>query len=138
MDDPTIQLTASAERLAAAAEALTTALARLDEQQHALTTKIDRIVAAIDDRSNDDETRQLRARLDELERDNAELKAQAARAVRKTLPPLVSALLAKSGMAESDTSARLDPALLDKSLSSLSLEQRIAVKAEMARAGMIE
>ncbi len=137
MDEPT-QLATTAERLAVAAEALTAALLRFDEQQQALTTKIDRIVAAIDDRSSDDETRRLRERLVELERDNAELKAQAGRALRKTLPPLVSALLAKNGLAESDTPARLDPALLDTSLSSLSLEQRIAVKAEMARAGMIE
>ena len=151
MDEPTQQLTTSAERLAAAAEALTAALTRLDEQQQALNAKIDRIVAAIneDERPRDDEARQLRERLAELERDNAELKAQAARAldpsapgapknVRKTLPPLVSALLAKNGMDTADATARLDSALLDKTLSSLSLEQRIAVKAEMARAGMIE
>jgi hypothetical protein len=42
-------------------------------------------------------------------------------------------LLAKSG-AEGE---RLEPAALDKTLQSLSVEQRIAVKAEMARAGMI-
>jgi hypothetical protein len=32
----------------------------------------------------------------------------------------------------------MDPAALDKTLQTLSVEQRIAVKAEMARAGMIE
>ncbi len=139
MDDPTTQFTASAERLAVAAEALTAALARLDDQQQALTTKIDRIVAAIseDERpAADPDPQSLRDRIAELERANAELKAQAGRALRKTLPPLVSALLAKNGLAEGDT--HLDPALLDQTLSSLSLEQRIAVKAEMARAGIIE
>jgi len=33
---------------------------------------------------------------------------------------------------------RLDPAVLNKTLAALSVEQRIAVKAELARAGMIE
>jgi hypothetical protein len=51
------------------------------------------------------------------------------------LSPLVSALLSKSN---ADAGDRIDPAALDKSLQSLSVEQRIAVKAEMARAGMIE
>ena len=142
MDEHLTQLTASAERLASAADALSQALARLDEQQQALNSKVERIVAAIDERSTtDEEARQLRERLAELERSNAELKAQAERAVssaaaRKTLPPLVSSLLAKTGVDE--LPAGLDPALLDKTLGSLSLEQRIAVKAEMARAGMID
>jgi hypothetical protein len=33
---------------------------------------------------------------------------------------------------------KLDPATLSKTLQGLSVEQRIAVKAEMARAGMID
>jgi hypothetical protein len=62
------------------------------------------------------------------------LKAQAARLTRKTLSPFVSALLAKSG-AEGE---RMESSAIDKTLQALSVEQRIAVKAEMARAGMIE
>ena len=57
--------------------------------------------------------------------------------VRKTLSPAMSALLAKSGIADLEP-GHIDAAALDKTLSSLSVEQRIAVKAEMARAGMIE
>ena len=143
MDEATTQLTASAERLAAAAEALSQALARLDEQQQALNAKVERIVAAIDERPPDEELRQLRERLVELERSNTELKAQAARAehttaTRKTLPPLVATLLAKNGLEHAGEGAPIEAALLDKTLASLSLEQRIAVKAEMARAGLIE
>ncbi len=140
MDDHLTQLNASAERLASAAEALSSALARLDEQQQTLNAKVERIVAAIDeDEHSDAELQQLRDRVAELERANAELKAQAAhtdtqRATRKTLPPLVSTLLAKNGIADA---AAIDSELLDKTLASLSLEQRIAVKAEMARAGLI-
>ena len=55
--------------------------------------------------------------------------------MRKTLPPMVSAILAKSGDMDGE---KIDRSVLDKSMQSLSVEQRIAVKAELARAGMIE
>ena len=134
------QLMATAERLASAAESLDRVLGRLDAQQDALNVKVDRIVAAVDDRSyepvDDEATRQLQERVAELEKSNTDLKAQAARMVRKTLPPMVSAILAKSG---TDTAGeKIEKGVLDKTLQSLSVEQRIAVKAELARAGMIE
>ena len=133
------QLMATAERLANAAESLDRVLGRLDAQQEALNAKVDRIVAAVDERGSDhlqgDGTRQLQERVAELEKSNSDLKAQAARMARKTLPPMVSAILAKSG----DTvGEKIDKGVLDKTLQSLSVEQRIAVKAELARAGMIE
>ena len=135
------QFTESLERLSAAAQALEGALARFDSQQEALTAKVERIVAAIDERlpenkqtaSNDENSfGDLKERVTELERANADLKAQAARLGRKTLSPLVSGLLAKHG-AEDD----VQPAALDKALAGLPPDQRIAVKAEMARAGLI-
>jgi Skp family chaperone for outer membrane proteins len=143
MDELSEQLTAATTRLAAAAEALENAISRFDAQHQELNAKVDRIVAAIDDsiavRIDDapgepaTEARELKTRVAELERANQELKAQAARAARKTLPPLVSALLSKEAAGDA-----LDSAALDKALNSLSLEQRIAVKAEMARAGLLE
>jgi hypothetical protein len=143
MDELNSQLTTAATRLAAAVEALENAISNFDAQRQELNAKVDRIVAAIDDtiavRIEPDapvdpaEATELRSRVAELERSNAELKAQAARAARKTLPPLVSTLLTKNGDDDS-----LDSAALDKALNSLSVEQRIAVKAEMARAGMLE
>jgi len=133
----TEQLAATAERLATAAEALDRVLGRLDAQQEALNAKVDRIVAAVEEQrgGGDQGDPQLRERVAELERNNAELKAQAARMARKTLPPLVTALLAKGG---SEVGDRIEASVLDKTLQALSVEQRIAVKAEMARAGMIE
>jgi predicted RNase H-like nuclease (RuvC/YqgF family) len=133
-------LTTTAERLATAAEALDRVLGRLDSQQEALNAKVDRIVAAVEERpatTTPDATdaNDLQRRIAELEKANADLKSQAARLTRKTLSPLASALLAKSSITDD---ARVDSALLDKTLQSLSVEQRIAVKAEMARAGMIE
>jgi hypothetical protein len=133
------QLMATAERLANAAESLDRVLGRLDAQQESLNVKVDRIVAAVDEPgsrpAHGDGSRQLQDRVAELEKSNADLKAQAARAVRKTLPPMVSALLAKS---DESGNEKIDKGVLDKTLAALSVEQRIAVKAELARAGMIE
>jgi predicted RNase H-like nuclease (RuvC/YqgF family) len=137
----THQLMATAERLASAAETLDRVLGKLDAQQEALNTKVDRIVAAVEDREIEAADRgnarpgKLEERVAELEKANNDLKAQAARMARKTLSPLVTALLSKSSTEPGD---KLDPATLDQTMRALSVEQRIAVKAEMARAGMIE
>ncbi len=138
----TEQLAATAGRLANAAETLDRVLERLDAQQEALNAKVDRIVAAVEDRgtTHDEiesrsEATQLEKRVAELEKTNTELKAQAVRMGRKTLSPLVSGLLGKNFPEAGD---KLDSAALSKTLQSLSVEQRIAVKAEMARAGMID
>ena len=142
MNEETLQqLMATAERLANAAESLDRVLGRLDAQQDALNAKVDRIVAAVDEHASyepehNEATRQLQERVAELEKSNTDLKAQAARMARKTLPPMVSAILAKGG---ADSGAeKIEKGVLDKTLQSLSVEQRIAVKAELARAGMIE
>jgi uncharacterized protein YhaN len=139
------QLTNAATRLAAATEALETALARIDAQHQELNSKVERIVAAIDEAvappfrpvlpqgGEVPEVTELQTRVAELERANADLKAQAARVGRKTLSPLVTAILAKNEVGDG-----ADSAVLDRALASLSVEQRMAVKAEMARAGLIE
>jgi len=124
----TNQVVETVERLALAAQALEKALARLESEQEQMVT---RIVAAIDERYGE-----LRERLDKAERENREIRAQSAFAARKTLSPLVGGLLAKQGVGESEVS--LEASALEKALASLSTEQRIAVKSEMARAGMIE
>ena len=134
------QLAAAAERLAGVAETMDRVLGKLEAQQDALNAKVDRIVAAVDENQLPVEgrsqgSRELEQRVADLEKANSDLKAQAARLTRKTLSPFVSALLSKYG---SESDEKLDPAALDKTLQTLSVEQRIAVKAEMARAGMIE
>jgi hypothetical protein len=133
---------ASAERLTAAAESLDAVMTRviqhLEAQQTELGAKVDRIVAAIDEGATASR-QQLEFRIGELERANCELKAQSVqlteRAARKTLPPLMTTLLVKNGVEPQD---KIDAAALEKTLGALSVEQRIAVKAEMARAGLIE
>jgi len=141
------QMMAAAERLAAATEALDRVLGKLDAQQEMLNAKVDRIVAAVEEniaqgaeRKADEQrhveagTADLRARVAELEKSNTDLKAQAARLARKTISPVVAALIGKNEI----EGERLDPAVLNKTLSALSVEQRVAVKSELARAGMIE
>ncbi len=140
-EEMTQQLAATAERLAAAAETLDRVLGKLDAQQEALNAKVDRIVAAVEEglaereETEAEAPNKLQERFAELEKANQELKAQAARIARKTLPPMITALLAKDG---NEGAEKLDAGALDKTLHGLSVEQRIAVKAEMARAGMIE
>jgi predicted RNase H-like nuclease (RuvC/YqgF family) len=136
------QMTAAAERLAAATETLDRVLGKLDAQQEMLNAKVDRIVAAVEESVTQNNQRHdtaetgtgLQHRVAELEKSNADLKAQASRMTRKTLSPVVSALIGKNDI----EGERLDPGMLNKTLASLSVEQRIAVKAELARAGMIE
>src|SRR5260370_25894979 len=129
----------TAERVANAAEALDRVLGRLDAQQEELSTKVDRIAAGVQEPSYEmsargEGARHLQERVAELEKSNADLKAQAARMARKTLPPLVSAILAKS--CDESGSDKLDKGVLDKTLQSLSVEHRIAVKSELAPAGI--
>ena len=135
----TQQFLETSSRLAAAAESLEQALTRLDSGRDSLSTKVERIIAAVEDHgSGDQRIAQLESRIAELERNNSDLKAQASRAAssgRKTLPPLVTAILAKHGL---ESSERVDLATLDKTLAPLSVEQRMAVKAQMARAGIID
>lgn len=136
------QMMAAAERLAAATETLDRVLGKLDAQQEMLNAKVDRIVAAVEESVSQTTKRQetveaggdVQERVAQLEKSNSDLKAQASRLARKTLSPVVSALIAKNEI----EGERMDPALLNKALGALSVEQRIAVKAELARAGMIE
>jgi hypothetical protein len=125
------------ERLAQATQALANALSSLDGQFAALHAKIDRIVAAVDDgelRAAAEPEPTLQSKVAELEKANLELKAQSATARRKTLSPVVTALLAKEGV---DGDALIETPIVEKALAGLSVEQRIAVKAELARAGIL-
>jgi hypothetical protein len=83
---------------------------------------------------------ELERKLEAAERQIAELRAQAtppgerAAAARKTLPAATTQLLAKQGLPMLDT---VEAGALDAALTGLSLEQRIAVKAQLLRAGLL-
>ncbi len=131
-DTPTL-----ADRLAQATQSLADALSNLNGQFASIHAKIDRIIAAVDDgelQASAGAGTSLHNKVAELEKANEELKAQSATARRKTLSPMVTALLAKEGV-EGD--ALIESPVIEKALTGLSVEQRIAVKAELARAGIL-
>ena len=133
----TTDLAALAGQMAQATQSLADALHNLDAQFASVHAKIDRIVAAVDDgdlQAGAHNGHELQDKVAELEKTNQDLKAQAATARRKTLSPMVSALLAKEGV-EGD--ALIEAPIMEKALAGLSVEQRIAVKAELARAGIL-
>ena len=128
---------ALAGQMAQATQSLADALGNLDGQFAALHAKVDRIIAAVDDgelQASAQAEPALRNKLTELEKTNQELKAQSAAARRKTLSPTVSALLAKGGV---EGEVAIEAPIVEKALAGLSIEQRIAVKAELARAGIL-
>jgi hypothetical protein len=131
-DTPTL-----ADRLAQATQALADALSNFNGQFASIHAKIDRIIAAVDDgelQASAQTSTALHNKVAELEKANHDLKAQSAAARRKTLSPIVTALLAKEGV-EGD--ALIETPVVEKALAGLSIEQRIAVKAELARAGIL-
>ena len=116
-------------RLDAAADLLERALTALQERQG----EVERISATVEQSKRELE---LADKLAAAEREIAELKASAVREpmpLRKTMPPSTSEMLAKHGIADGPVDVRT----LDAALSGLSLEQRIAVKTQLLRAGAI-
>jgi hypothetical protein len=138
-----------AARLGSAAQALERVIGKLEAQYEALNQKIDRIIATVEKPAAEESgesgvaasaaaggaanvTAGAQAeQVAKLERENRDLRQ---RVGRRTLVPVVSALLAKSGV---DEGVQVESGTLDKALGALTVEQRIAVKAELARAGMI-
>jgi hypothetical protein len=125
------------DRLNAAAAMLEQGLERMDARYSEMTGNVQQIVATVDGQEHT-----LERRLHEVELQLAELRAQAGRGVsqstvvagRKTLPSSTAALLAKQGISASDS---VDSGALDAALKGLSIEQRIAVKSQLLRAGLI-
>lgn len=130
-------LNASMEKLNAAASLLERMVAVL-EQQHAVATgEVQKIVAEVDGGVVYSERElELERRLAHAEQQIAELRAQESRAasMRKTLPATTTQLLAKQGITSLDS---IEAGALDAALTGLSLEQRIAVKSQLLRAGVL-
>jgi chromosome segregation ATPase len=124
-------------------ERLQTATAQLEKALHwleervistaALSGDVDRISATVEQTRRELE---LTEKLAAAEKELADLKASAATVanpLRRTLPASTSEMLAKHGIADGPVDIRA----LDAALSGLSLEQRIAVKTQLLRAGAI-
>ena len=117
------------ERLGAATELLERALTALQDRQG----EVERISATVEQSKRELE---LADKLALAEREIEELKASAIREpvpLRRTVPSSTSEMLAKHGIGDGPVDVRT----LDAALSGLSLEQRIAVKTPLLRAGAI-
>ena len=131
------ELGITVDRLAAAAGLLEQAVERLAQRQSAFDenaeASIGRIVATVEARRE----AELEEKLALAELKIAELQARGVATIpgagRKTLPATTASLFAKQGI----TVDSMDAGALDAALVSLSLEQRIAVKAQLMRAGLL-
>jgi uncharacterized protein involved in exopolysaccharide biosynthesis len=123
-----------AERLEAATVQLERAMSWLEERSAALSGEVEKISATVEQGRREAE---LAEKLAAVEQELAELKAASAASVlnplRRTIPSSTSEMLAKHGIGEGPVDVRT----LDAALAGLSLEQRIAVKSQLLRAGAI-
>jgi hypothetical protein len=123
-----------AVRLEAATTLLERTLSWLEERQGALSGEVERISATVEQSRREAE---LAEKLAAVERELVDVKATSAPAalnpLRRTVPASTSEMLAKHGIGDGPVDVRT----LDAALAGLSLEQRIAVKSQLLRAGSI-
>jgi ATP-dependent Lon protease len=122
------------ERLEAATAMLEKTVSWLEERQGTLSGEVERISATVEQSRRELE---LGEKLAAVERELAEVKAGSTQNVltplRRTIPAATAEMLAKHGIGDGPVDVRT----LDAALSGLSLEQRIAVKTQLLRAGAI-
>jgi pantothenate kinase len=136
MEEITVsELQATMERLLDATTTLEKTMMRVAEQQIALAAEADsqvgRIVATVETQRETELERELgeaKARITELIAASANPQAG-----RKTLAASTASMLAKQGVAVES----IEAGALDGALTSLSVEQRIAVKSELLRSGFL-
>ena len=128
-------------RMEAAASLFERTVAMLEERESARSGEVQKIVAAVETSRENELLRKLEA----AEQQIAELQAQIGTQIvtpveapvpsaRKTVPAATAQFLAKQGIS---TLESVEAGALDAALTGLSLEQRIAVKAQLLRAGVV-
>jgi cell division septum initiation protein DivIVA len=134
-DNKVIDLVETTERLEAVAAALEVAAERIAAQQIAMAAEAQEVVGRITATVESAREAELERRLAEAEARVAQLMAasESQSAGRKTLPVGMATMLAKSGVHVDS----IEAGAIDGALASLSIEQRIAVKAELMRAGLL-
>ncbi|MGD0366934.1 MAG: hypothetical protein ABSA94_05730 [Acidobacteriaceae bacterium] len=145
MESPTgenmVALTEGMERMESRFEAAAALFERaatlLEERESSMSGEVRKIVAAVETSRE----AELQKKLDAAEQQIAELRAQIetqpemhAKSARKTVPASTAQFLAKQGLS---TLESVEAGALDAALNGLSLEQRIAVKAQLLRAGVV-
>ena len=123
-----------AAQLSSAAEALERVIGKLEAQYESLNQKIDRIIATVEKQSAVEKPEEKTAASKPADRKQKTVAAEGERVgiERRTLAPLVGRLLAKGGEVMG-----MDSGTLEKALRGLTIEQRMAVKSELARAGWL-
>jgi hypothetical protein len=118
------------ERLMTAMAQLESALNLFEEKRAA--GQLERISATVEATRREEE---LAEKLAAAEQELSALRASSSlpHSLRKTMPSATSEMLAKHGIGEGPVDVRT----LDAALAGLSLEQRIAVKSQLLRAGAI-
>ena len=121
------------DRLLSATNLLERMLTFLEERQG----EVDKISATVEVDAVTTRESELAEKLAAAEREIAELKAAAGaptqNLLRRTVPASTTEMLAKHGIGDGPVDIRT----LDAALAGLSLEQRIAVKTQLLRAGAI-
>lgn len=130
-------LTSTLDRLASATGLLEQTVHRLEEQHAAISGEVQKIVATVEETAGAERMGELEQRLREIGAQIAELRGQSAAPKepgRRTVSAATASLLAKQGISNLDS---LEAGSLDAALSSLNVEQRIAVKSQLLRAGLL-
>jgi vacuolar-type H+-ATPase subunit D/Vma8 len=124
-------------RIEAAASLFERAASLLEERESAVSGEVRKIVAAVETARE----AELQKKLETAEQQIAELRAQIEAqpvvqkpSVRQTVPASTAQFLAKQGLSSLES---LEAGALDAALTGLSLEQRLAVKAQLFRAGVV-
>lgn len=126
-------------RLDAAASLFERTMALLEERESSMSGEVQKIVAAVETKQDNGREAELEQKLKAAEQQIADLRAQMeaqgeTKTQRKTVPTSTAQFLAKQGITSLD---RVEAGALDAALTGLSLEQRIAVKAQLLRAGVV-
>ena len=139
-----VALTESMERMEARLEAAAAlferAAALIEQHESERTGEVRKIVAAVETSREIELQKKLEAAerlIGELQAQieaQIEAKAETPKSVRRTVPTSTVQFLAKQGIASLES---VEAGALDAALNGLSLEQRIAVKAQLLRAGVV-
>lgn len=129
-------------RLEAAASLFERTIAVLEERHSTMTGEVQKIVAAVEHNQPTSRESELEQKLEAAEQQIAALQAQMegqrsaaeTKPARRTVPAATAQFLTKQGISTLDS---VEAGALDAALTGLSLEQRIAVKAQLLRAGVL-
>ena len=136
-----VALTESMERMEvrfeAAAALLERTAAQMEERESERSGEVRKIVAAVETSREVELQKKLEAAEQQISDLRAQMDARSEaqpKSARRTVPASTAQFLAKQGIT---TLESVEAGTLDAALTGLSLEQRIAVKAQLLRAGVV-